>query len=471
MELKLKQRKTNSNKQKVLFCIVALVLLFVGIGYAYLRAQLNFNLSLTIDESLTKKLFYEKIIEDNTWSLDTNVNFPTSDGSSDGSSDPGYYIHSGTENDEYPIYYYRGMQENNNVIFADFCWKIIRTTDTGGIKLQYNRPPVNGICTQNSSSYIPLSSWWSGVVDISDIEALQSEYSTANLGYMFNNKRRIVLKVTTSNFSELDQNILLGDGIEKNGELYILKNTRKLSDGFYNSTTKEYFPYTCLNTTGECTNPVYLYDTYPVSYIVLNGTIEETFEEAFRENTDKNSDTYYNKYDSPVKRVLDTWYEFHLKNYESSLEDTVWCNKKNFKLDTSNPWAPITLIGGNYGNLDLTCPNLIDRFTVSTANGNGDLKYPIGLLTDSEVNLIGNALSGKGEDYYDAAEYLTMTPVTFRPNGFYYFGHWFGGLTWTGDGSNGLKMYDGKVAPAISLKHDVRYTGGDGTRENPYYVN
>ncbi len=36
------------------------------------------------------------------------------------------------------IYYYTGNVENNNVLFANYCWKIVRTTDTGGVKIVYN---------------------------------------------------------------------------------------------------------------------------------------------------------------------------------------------------------------------------------------------------------------------------------------------------------------------------------------------
>ena len=50
----------------------------------------------------------------------------------------GVYTRAGTENDSYPIMYYRGIVEDNNVKFANKCWKIIRTTDTGGVKLIYN---------------------------------------------------------------------------------------------------------------------------------------------------------------------------------------------------------------------------------------------------------------------------------------------------------------------------------------------
>lgn len=50
----------------------------------------------------------------------------------------GLYVRSDTINDDFPIYYYRGNIDNNNVVFADSCWKIIRTTETGGTKLIYS---------------------------------------------------------------------------------------------------------------------------------------------------------------------------------------------------------------------------------------------------------------------------------------------------------------------------------------------
>ena len=50
----------------------------------------------------------------------------------------GLYVRAGTENDAYPVVYYRGNVTNNNVYFAGKCWQIIRTTETGGTKLIYN---------------------------------------------------------------------------------------------------------------------------------------------------------------------------------------------------------------------------------------------------------------------------------------------------------------------------------------------
>ena len=44
----------------------------------------------------------------------------------------GLYLLSSTSGDEYPIYFYRGIVDNN-LLFAGLCWKIIRTTEYGGL--------------------------------------------------------------------------------------------------------------------------------------------------------------------------------------------------------------------------------------------------------------------------------------------------------------------------------------------------
>ena len=72
----------------------------------------------------------------------TPINFANA--SSEGNGQ-GLYVLKGTENDTYPIYYYRGAIDNNNVVFAGYCWQIVRTTDTGGVKMIYNGlPDVSG---------------------------------------------------------------------------------------------------------------------------------------------------------------------------------------------------------------------------------------------------------------------------------------------------------------------------------------
>ena len=59
----------------------------------------------------------------------------------------GIYMTTQTEGNV-PVYYFRGDADkvNNNIIFGNFCWKIIRTTETGGVKLIYNGTPTAGKC-------------------------------------------------------------------------------------------------------------------------------------------------------------------------------------------------------------------------------------------------------------------------------------------------------------------------------------
>ena len=65
----------------------------------------------------------------------TGINFGAVSSDTNGK---GVYMRAGTENDAYPIVYYRGAVEDNNVVFNNKCWKAVRTTDTGGVKLIYN---------------------------------------------------------------------------------------------------------------------------------------------------------------------------------------------------------------------------------------------------------------------------------------------------------------------------------------------
>ena len=50
----------------------------------------------------------------------------------------GLYTGDGADDYPLPVYYYKGDVKNNNVLFGGFCWKIVRTTETGGVKIVYN---------------------------------------------------------------------------------------------------------------------------------------------------------------------------------------------------------------------------------------------------------------------------------------------------------------------------------------------
>ena len=67
--------------------------------------------------------------------------------SSSNENGKGVYAISSTLNDRYPIYYYRGEVDNNHVLFEGNCYLIIRTTDTGGVKIMYDgKANEDGTC-------------------------------------------------------------------------------------------------------------------------------------------------------------------------------------------------------------------------------------------------------------------------------------------------------------------------------------
>lgn len=61
------------------------------------------------------------------------------------------------------VYFYRGLV-NNNIIYANKCWNIVRTTETDGVKLVYAGVPMNGSCDQSKilsggTAYISTNKW------------------------------------------------------------------------------------------------------------------------------------------------------------------------------------------------------------------------------------------------------------------------------------------------------------------------
>ncbi len=86
-------------------------------------------------EEVMKKTAVMDNIASTYVSASTGINFGAVSSDTNGK---GVYIRSGTENDDYPIMYYRGDINDNNVLFGHQCWKTVRTTETGGVKLIYN---------------------------------------------------------------------------------------------------------------------------------------------------------------------------------------------------------------------------------------------------------------------------------------------------------------------------------------------
>ena len=213
--------------------------------------------------------------------------------------------------------------------------------------------------------------------------------------------------------------------------------------------------------------------------------------------------THENINDSTIKTKVDKWYEDNLKtNYANYLSDTLFCNDKTLASSgiggvttqlgygkNKTYYASIERLRYSTGTTNITiskptfkcaenATNDYSRFTVNTTtlpNGNqtnGDLTYPIGLLSADEVSFAGayKALQ-TNKSYYLYNSSITSNWWLSSPSR--YDGSYAG--EWYVLGSNGYINYafvNGVVAfrPSINLKAETLKNAGDGTKENPYTV-
>ena len=139
-------------------------------------------------------------------------------------------------------------------------------------------------------------------------------------------------------------------------------------------------------------------------------------------------DTHANTNDSTIKSYLDNWYKTNIedKGLSSYVSDTLFCNDRSFNetntgTGTGTSYTRYRWSDGPWDSTEtqyprLTCPNQNDRFTVDDEiTGNGDLSYPIGLVTTDEVVLAGGySTSNSGYYLYTGNTYWTMSPYGFN---------------------------------------------------------
>ncbi len=323
--------------------------------------------------------------------------------------------------------------DKNNVIFAGFCWQMIRTTDTGGVKIVYNGVPSSGQCNN------------SGIDQQIGTSVFNSSYnSPAYVGYMYNPNTLITYKGNSSATS----GSLFGTGVTYSGGTYTLTNTSTAYDATHH--------YTCNNETGICSTIRYYY--YNNNYTEINDgrTIEEALEDMLSADN-------VNQTNSTIKTAIDNWYSSNLTSYTSKLEDTIFCNDRS--ISNLGGWHPdggsiaTDLRFNNYGaNSDLSCTNTTDKF--SLANSKAWLTYPVGLLTYPEIYLLNNNNIRKTGQYYWLA-----SPSNFVNN------YVYGRNVYT----SGVEVYSivndaHGVRPAVSLTPGTMYISGSGSKSDPYVV-
>ena len=347
-----------------------------------------------------------------------------------------------------PVYYYKGNVQNNNVLFAGFCWKIVRTTETGGVKIVYNGIQKNGSCNNTGTdSQIGRS-------------AFNSSYNSPSyVGYMYNKVYAYSDKSMSS-----ESNIVFGNSFTYANGTYTLKDTKTVAtwSSGYNTINNNH--YTCMTTDTTCSSIYYVYYASSSNAYYITLTNGKSVNDALNEMLYADD---VNKNDSTIKTYIDSWYESNIKDkYDNKLEDTVFCNDRSMSNESSNGWNPIggststSLQFKNYNaNQSLVCANETDRFSMS--NPKAKLKYPIGLLSLPELSLSGYGSS----HYYNNGQYVWLaSPFSFISNDAYV------GLADSGGLAGSDVVDSGGVRPSVSIQPGTSFSSGDGSFTNPFVI-
>ena len=299
---------------------------------------------------------------------------------------------------------------------------MVRTTKTGGVKMIYDGVPVesNGVQTcPNTGSNSQLS--------VGNIEFNKSYNDNAYVGYMYG---------------------LTGVTAEPASPQCIKLNSAGTAAEVGTETTKE----TCEQAGGKWATTAY-------------------------------ESTHANVVNSNIKGEIDKWFSTSSLNTEENLEkieDAVYCNDR--RIDTVSGYVnglgyetnQTAYMARNrfYTNKTTSIPDLScsknDSFTVRDENGNGDLTYPVGILTADEIVLAGGLYGSNNTDYYlnvgSSNYYWTLSPLNFGDSGAIEFRVRKSG---TLNGYDFVNAYG--VRPVVSLAAGTEITGL-GTETSPFEI-
>lgn len=471
-----------TSKNKVYILTILSIFLIMGTGYAFLTSSLEIKGNVTVKKD---KVLYNMMARNAQ--LDTNVDFSST------TITTGVYEIDSSKNNTNPIYYYRGAVTTNNVKFANFCWKIVRTTGTGGVKLIYNGIPAeDGSCNNTGeASQIGTSAFNTSHTSVA--------YSGYMYGDVYESSKENMREFVKSNYIGYDANT----GTEKYQDMTNAYFTNRSGVTFGSSSS----PYAVGGTSIDASewtekytlvtnenglrytrfggissyqsygmNYIYYGDSTYVYYVSLSKADDYKYlytpEEVLNQMTTESS----NSTNSAIKETIDTWYQNNMTSYTDKLEDTDYCNDRSITTyggwkDSNSATSPYLYYGPRNRLVSLYKPSVScsnnDKFTTSTNTGNGKLKYPVGLITADEVVLAGSKYDSQNTNYYlyTGQNWWTMSPYLF----FYDYACGFAVQT-NGSISYNYDSFDFGVRPVISLTKGTKYTSGDGTANNPFVV-
>ena len=323
------------------------------------------ELAKSMDGKISKVQTLYKLMADNSIGLDTNVKF----NSNPTDANSGIYTIASTKDDKYPVHYYRGNIDNNNVLFAGFCWKMVRTTSTGGVKLIYNGPYSEANKCNNTGTVSQI-----GIGSFNSTPA-----SPADVGYMYGIRYVYHLHYPSSiavlERYTIGSNYYYGNSITYSNGTYTLQNaTQKSWADNYNKLTGY---YTCRSTSTTCSK-VYYISGANSSYqytLSLSGGVTDPATQTInlgKSITDNGNGTYSLTDIVTLKKA--DWYS-NYSTYNNTYKNYYICNDltsttcdKKYSITTISNYAleydnTFNFVYGNDVTWDGTKYTLVDTYT------------------------------------------------------------------------------------------------------------
>ena len=390
------------------------------------------------------------------------------------------------------VYYYRGDVAGNNVIWANMCWKIVRTTATGGTKLIYNgevdTENVGGnLVSANTCTATGADTQidFAGANSSKTIPYNDTNKSPADAGYMYGT--RIATKELTADPST--SYVFANDVSYANGVYTLSSDAISGTWLAKRAEAATRYHYFCTDGSASCDGTKIGYITYFVDSFGQSDVIYYLNINGYNDIEEAKAAMNVNSVDSEAKTTIDTWFENenldgHIsgtRNYENDLEDAIFCNDRSvnsgsLKSKDSDATDGSSLFSAYYRNAvdvdnnyhpSLDCGSQDDSFTKEdTTNGNGKLNHKVGLITADELTMAGSGMTG-----YDESAYLRSTNKIWTMSPSSYGIGYVGVFCWNLDQCHQAPTMNAGLRPVVSLKSGIEFAeGGAGTSTNPYIV-
>ena len=325
-----------------------------------------------------------------------------------------------TADDYGTSYYFRGAVENNYVEFANKCWRIVRVTGDGSIKLVLFNNNIDGKTNPCAE------------VNDSGDAAIIGE---SKFNYAFDDNAFVGL---------MYGNVGCSDGTSAN------QSACTIAGGTWTASTSYANAHANIN---KSTILKYLEEWYDNNLSSYDNYIADTI---WCNDKSTVKDTTFN----PFNYTLGTNYGYGLNvNYYGTTKRIIDAETGISLGDSPSLICPNDNLGGK-----------LSKYTVSDKiNGNGDLDKKIGLLTADEVVYAGGG--NVNFSYYLIKNTENTVWWALSPD---YF-HGVNAGVWVVYGSdsdidNDYVTDDGGGRPSLSLVSNIKISSGNGTRSNPYKV-